>query len=57
VFSTTKKCIWIKTLEVAMTVVEKNTYALNKANNSWNIPMNFHLYHMNGKTKSIKIGS
>ncbi len=55
VFSTTKKGIWIdKTLEVAMNVVEKRTYALNKASNSWNIPMKFHLDHMNG---SINMGS
>jgi len=57
VFSTIKLGIWIdKTIEVVMDVVEKRTYALNKASNSWNIPMNFHCHHMNGKTKSIKMG-
>jgi hypothetical protein len=58
VFSTTKEGSCIdKTLEIAMDVVEKRTYALNKVSNSWNIPMKFHLDHMNGKTRSIKMGS
>jgi hypothetical protein len=39
-----------------MDVVENGTYTLGTANRAWNIPMNSISDHMNGKTKSKKMG-
>jgi len=43
-------------LEEAMDVIEKGTHSIRKANKSWNIPMSSLVDHLNGKTKSRKMG-
>jgi hypothetical protein len=55
--STTRIGMWtIEALELAMDVVENGTYSLWRANMAWNIPMNSIFYHLNGKTRSRKMG-
>jgi hypothetical protein len=55
--STTRRGMWTnETLEATMDVIERETYFLRKANSSWNILMNSFFYHLNGKTKSMKMG-
>jgi hypothetical protein len=57
VFSKTKRGMWIdETLEVTMDVTERGTHSLRRANRSWNIPMSSLVDHLNGKTKSRKMG-
>jgi hypothetical protein len=46
----------IEALELAMGVVENGTYSLWRANMAWNIPMNSIFDHLNGKTRSRKMG-
>jgi hypothetical protein len=54
--STTKRGMWTnEALEATMDVIERRTYSLRKASNSWNILMNSLFYHLNGKTKSMKM--
>ncbi len=49
--------MWIdEALETAMDVVERGTHSLRRTNKSWNIPMNFLSNHLNGKTRSKKMG-
>jgi hypothetical protein len=36
--------------------IERGRHSLRKANMSWNIPMNSFAHHLNGKTKSQKMG-
>jgi hypothetical protein len=43
-------------LEVTMDVVERGTHSLRRANRSWNIPMSSFFDHLNGKTRSKKMG-
>jgi hypothetical protein len=43
-------------LEEAMEAIEKGTHWLKKANRSWNIPPNSLFDHLNGKTRSGKMG-
>jgi hypothetical protein len=53
----TKRSMWIdEALEATMGVVERGTHSLRRANMSWNIPMNSNTDHLNGKTKSKKMG-
>jgi hypothetical protein len=55
--STTKKGMWTdEALELTMDVVENGTYSLWRARRAWNIPMSSIFYHLNGKTKSKKMG-
>jgi hypothetical protein len=49
--------MWIdETLKATMDVVERGTHSLRRANKSWNIPMNSTTDHLNGKTRSRKLG-
>jgi hypothetical protein len=43
-------------LETKMDVVEKGTYSLIRANKTWNILLNSFFNHLNGKTRSKKMG-
>jgi hypothetical protein len=43
-------------LEATMDVVERATHSLRRASKSWNIPMNSTTNHLNGKTRSRKMG-
>jgi hypothetical protein len=43
-------------LQTAMDVVERGTHSLKRANKSWNIPMSSLSNHLNGKTRSKKMG-
>jgi hypothetical protein len=43
-------------LEAIMDVVERETHSLRRANKSWNIPMSSTTDHLNGKTRSRKMG-
>jgi hypothetical protein len=43
-------------LELTMDVVENGTYSLQRANMAWNIPMSSIFDHLNGKTRSKKMG-
>jgi hypothetical protein len=55
--SKTRRGMWIdETLEVLMDVIERVTHSLKKATKSWNIPMNSLADHLNGKTRSMKMG-
>jgi len=55
--STTKRGMWTnETLELVMDVVENGTYSLWRAKRAWNIPMSSISYHLNGKTRSKKMG-
>jgi hypothetical protein len=55
--SITRKDMWTnEALETTMDVVERVTRSLRKANRSWNIPMSSLSNHLNGKTRSRKIG-
>jgi hypothetical protein len=45
-----------ETLKTTMDVVEKGTHSLRKINRLWNVPMNSFIDHLNGKTKSKKMG-
>jgi hypothetical protein len=50
--------MWIdEALELIMDVVENGTYYLQRANMAWNIPMNSISDHLNGKTRSKKMGT
>jgi hypothetical protein len=49
--------MWIdEALKATMDVVDKETHSLRRASKSWNIPMNSIVDHLNGKTKSKKMG-
>jgi hypothetical protein len=39
-----------------MDAVEKKTHSSRKANRSWNIPMSSRFNHLNGETRSKKMG-
>jgi hypothetical protein len=55
--STTRKDMWMnEALEIAMDTIEKRTHFSRKASKSWNIPMNSLFNHLNGETKSKKMG-
>jgi hypothetical protein len=55
--SKTSRSMWAnETLEVVMDVIERGTHSLRKANKLWNISMNSLANHLNGKTKSMKMG-
>jgi hypothetical protein len=55
--STTKEGMWTyEALELTMDVVENGTYSLRRASRAWNIPMSYILDHLNGKTRSRKMG-
>jgi hypothetical protein len=43
-------------LEATMDVVERGRHSLRRANRSWNIPMRSFFDHLNGKTRSKKMG-
>jgi hypothetical protein len=43
-------------LETTMDVVEKGTHSLIRANKTWNILLNSFSNHLNGKTRSSKMG-
>jgi len=43
-------------LGTTMDVVEKWIHSLRRANRAWNIPLSSLSNHLNGKTKSIKMG-
>jgi len=43
-------------LEEAMEVIKKGSHSLKKANQSWNIPLTSLSNHLNGKTRSKKMG-
>jgi hypothetical protein len=43
-------------LETTMDAVERGTHSLRKASRSWNIPMSSFFNHVNGKTRSRKMG-
>ncbi len=45
-----------ETLKATMDVVEKGTHSLRRVNRLWNIPMSSLIDHLNGKTKSRKMG-
>lgn len=54
---TTRRGMWTnETLEAIMDAIERGTYSLRKGNSSWNILMSSLFYHLNGKTKSMKMG-
>jgi len=55
--SKTERSIWTdETLKATMEVIERGTYSLRRPSKSWNIPMNSLANHLNGKTKSRKMG-
>jgi hypothetical protein len=39
-----------------MEAIEKGTHSLKKASRFWNIPLNSFSIHLNGKTRSNKMG-
>ncbi len=43
-------------LEIAMDIVERRTHSLKRVDRSWNILMSFFSNHLNGKTRSRKMG-
>jgi len=49
--------MWIdETLELRMDAIENGTFSIRMANKVWNIPMGSIFNHLNGKTKSRKMG-
>jgi hypothetical protein len=49
--------MWInEVLKTVMDVIENGTHSMKRASKSWNIPMNSFTNHLNGKTKSKKMG-
>ncbi len=49
--------MWIdEALELTMDVVANGTYSLQRAIMAWNIPMSSIYDHLNGKTRSNKMG-
>jgi len=57
VLSITKRGMWIdETLELGMDAIENGTFSLRRANKAWNIPMGCISNHLNGKTRSRKMG-
>jgi hypothetical protein len=55
--STTRKGMWTdEALELTMDVVENGTYSLQRASMAWNILMSSISDHLNGKTRSKKMG-
>jgi hypothetical protein len=49
--------MWInEALELIMDAIENGTFSLRRASRAWNIPMSSISNHLNGKTKSRKIG-
>jgi hypothetical protein len=46
-----------QTIEATMDVVEKGAYSSRRANISWDIPFNSFSSQLNGKTRSMKMGS
>jgi len=56
-FSKIRKGMWTNgTLKTIMDVVEKGTHSLRRVSRLWNIPMSSLINHLNGKTKSRKMG-
>jgi hypothetical protein len=54
---TTRRGMWMdEALEISMDVIEGGTHSLKRANISWNIPMSSLYDHMNGKSKSKRMG-
>jgi hypothetical protein len=54
---TSRRHMWTnETLEATMDVVERRTCYLRRANRSWNILLNSLFDHLNGKTRSRKMG-
>jgi hypothetical protein len=54
---TTRRGMWMdEALEISMDVVEGGMHSLKRANMSWNIPMSSLYDHMNGKSKSRRMG-
>jgi hypothetical protein len=54
----TKRGMWTDEMpEVAMDLIKGGTHSLRKVNKSWDIPMSSIIDHLNGKTKSKKMGS
>jgi hypothetical protein len=43
-------------LEEAMDAIERGTYSTKKATKQWNLPLISFLDHLNGKTRSRKMG-
>ncbi len=55
--STTRRGMWTnEAFETKMDAIERGTYSLRKASNLWTILMGPLFYHLNGKTKSMKMG-
>ncbi len=55
--STIRRGMWInETLKTFVDAIEKRTHSLRSTKKSWNIPMNSFSDHLNGKTKSRKMG-
>lgn len=46
----------VETLEKSMDVIQKKHFSMKRANQHWHIPLTFLSYHLNGKTKSRKVG-
>jgi hypothetical protein len=38
-------------LKTTMTIVDKRTHSLRRANKAWNIPLSSFFDHLNGKTR------
>jgi len=52
-----KKKEWTnQSLEEVMEAIERGTHSLRKENKFWNIPLNSLSDHLNGKTRSKKMG-
>jgi hypothetical protein len=52
-----KKGMWInEALKEAMDVIQRRTNSIRWVSKSWNIPMSSLVDHLNGKTKSKKMG-
>jgi hypothetical protein len=52
-----KKGMWTnEALKATIDVVEKGTHSLKRVSRLWNIPMSSLINHLNGKTKSKKMG-
>jgi len=51
-FTTCKKGMWTNdALKTTMTIVDKRTHSLRRANKAWNIPLSSFFDHLNGKTR------
>jgi hypothetical protein len=55
--SKTKRGMWTnEMLKATMDAIQRGTHPLKRANKSWNIPISSFTNHLNGKTKSRKMG-